>query len=63
VIRIAVDPNDREERLPDRRVADCEIAALDGGTTRGRVSTQPLRIDVTVERALARAADEQPALR
>jgi hypothetical protein len=62
VLRMTRDLDDREERLPDRRVADGEIAELDCWPTRGRMSAQPLRIYVAVERALARTADEQPVL-
>ena len=52
-----------EEDLPDRRVKDREIAALDRGSTSRRVRAQPLTIDVAVERLLARAANEQPVFR
>jgi hypothetical protein len=63
VVGVAHDLADREEHLPHRRVEDREIALLNSGPTCRRVSAETLTMDVPVERALARAADEQPVLR
>jgi hypothetical protein len=59
---VAHDLDDREDHLPDGRVADCEIPALDRRPPCRVLTTKPVRVDVTRERVVAGSADEEPVL-
>jgi hypothetical protein len=63
VLGVADDLDDGEEHLPDGRVADCVIPALNRRSPGRMLTTQPLRVDVTRERVVAGSADEEPVLR
>ena len=61
VLGPARDLDDAEDRLPDRGVEDRELAGLERGALRRGMGGDLLRADVTIERLVAAAANEQPA--
>jgi hypothetical protein len=62
LLGVAHDVDDRKDHLPDGRVADCEIPALDRRPSGRMLTTQLTRVYVTRERVVAGSADEQPVL-
>jgi hypothetical protein len=60
VLWVPDDVGDGEDRLPDGRVEDRAVAALNRRAFRRRVRADLVSLDVRVQRPLAPAADEQP---
>jgi hypothetical protein len=57
---LADDLDDTEDGLPDGRVENSVVAALDGRPLRRGVPRDPIRIDMRIERPLAAPAHEEP---
>ena len=60
ILRFADDLHDTEDGLPDGRVENSVVSALDGRPLRRGVPADPIRIDPRIEWPLAAPAYEKP---